>query len=94
MNKILKNSVNTKIIKALELEEIQKGDYQNISSGHKNLDLELPNRTWPQSCLIEMLSKETTASEMLLLIPTLKKIASQNKFRRKISVNKLLRLGV
>ena len=80
MNKILKNSVNTKIIKALDLEEVQKGDYQNISSGHKNLDLELPNGAWPQSCLIEMLSKETTASEMLLLIPTLKKIASQNKY--------------
>ena len=72
--------MDTKIIKALDLEEIQKGDYQNISSGHKNLDLELPNGTWPQSCLIEMLSKETTASEMLLLIPTLKKIASQNKY--------------
>ena len=27
-----------------------------------------------------MLSKETTASEMLLLIPTLKKLASQNKY--------------
>ena len=80
MNKILKNSVDAKIIKALDLEEIQKGDCQNISSGHKNLDLELPNGTWPQSCLIEMLSKETTASEMLLLIPTLKKIASQNKY--------------
>ena len=73
MNKILKNSIDAKIIKALDLEEIQKGDCQNISSGHK-IWLELPNGTWPQSCLIEMLSKETTASEMLLLIPTLKKL--------------------
>jgi len=80
MDKILKNSMGAKIIKALDLEEFQKGNCQNISSGHKNLDLELPNGAWPQSCLIEMLSKETTASEMLLLIPTLKKIASQNKY--------------
>ena len=80
MKKISKDDVSAKCFNGLELEKIQNDDHQNISSSYKNLDVELPNGRWPESCLIEILSRETTASEMLFLIPTLKKIASQNKY--------------
>ena len=51
---------------------------ESINSGYRNLDLELPHGSWPKSCLIEILSREESVSEIILLLPTLKKIVANN----------------
>lgn len=42
-----------------------------ISTGHKMLDAELPNKGWPRSSLVELLVEQHGIGEMRLLKPSL-----------------------
>ena len=69
-----KKMIHKEVYCGSELEKIQKNNIESINSGYRNLDLELPHGSWPKSCLIEILSREESVSEIILLLPTLKKI--------------------
>ena len=75
-----KKIIHKEVYCGSELEKIQKNNIESINSGYRNLDLELPHGSWPKSCLIEILSREESVSEIILLLPTLKKIVASNKY--------------
>ena len=75
-----KKMIHKEVYCGSELEKIQKNNIESINSGYRNLDLELPHGSWPKSCLIEILSREESVSEIILLLPTLKKIVASNKY--------------
>lgn len=50
----------------------------NIYSGFKVLDNELPNNSWPKSCLIELLTNNSIEKDISFIIPTMKQIIKKN----------------
>ncbi len=72
----------------------------NLSSGFEILDNELPNNNWPKSCLIELLSNNTTEADIDFIVPTLKQIINKNQmiviFSKSIFIHydKLLSAGI
>ncbi|OUV02450.1 MAG: hypothetical protein CBC42_06610 [Betaproteobacteria bacterium TMED82] len=68
---------NLKLQKASELNQESIREDKQVTSGYPRLDIELPNGSWPKSCLIEILTHKTGIGEMRLLLPCLKKIVGQ-----------------
>lgn len=56
-----------------------ENDSINLISSFKNLDSELPNNSWPKSCLIELLSNNSIEKDIHFITPTLKQIIRKNK---------------
>ena len=56
-----------------------KKDSINLISSFKNLDNELPNNSWPKSCLIELLSNNSIEKDINFIIPTLIQIIRKNR---------------
>ncbi len=50
-----------------------------MSSGHAELDRELPNHGWPRSSLVELLVQQSGIGELQLLKPVLKKLAQERR---------------
>ncbi len=49
------------------------------STGHAALDIELPNRGWPQSSLVELLIQQSGIGELQLLKPMLARLSQQQR---------------
>lgn len=50
-----------------------------LSSGHPELDRELPNQGWPRSSLVELLLEKSGIGELLLLKPILKNLGRSRR---------------
>jgi cell division inhibitor SulA len=50
-----------------------------LSSGHPELDQELPNQGWPRSSLVELLLEKSGIGELLLLKPILKNLGRSRR---------------
>lgn len=50
-----------------------------MSSGHAELDRELPNHGWPRSVLVELLVQQSGIGELQLLKPILKKLGESRR---------------
>ncbi|OEZ54665.1 hypothetical protein JAB5_27380 [Janthinobacterium sp. HH103] len=50
-----------------------------MSSGHLELDQELPNKGWPRSSLVELLLQQSGIGELQLLKPILKKLSRSRR---------------
>lgn len=59
--------------------ELSRGRTLTVSTGHAELDKELPDAGWPQSTLVELLLQQSGIGEMHLLRPAL---AAMSKRRR------------